>query len=351
MLQHGLGGEPRHERGNGVGAERAAGTDRLGVRFLDGAGKDGEPGPEQALGGGAELVAPADGGAQGPVALGPYGPVGEEIEPGPEPVGDLLDAVLREPGAGQFEGERNSLQPAADPDGCRGGAGGVERDMRRGGSGAVAEEPHGLLAVTARSQRGYVQAVFAAHAERLSAGGEDGQSRCGSQEFAHQVAARVDDPLAAVQDEQQIPVGEPLAERLHGARQVVVQEPDGIGDGADEQSVVVEMGQVGPPHAVGVPLARPVGGAKSQPALADSATARERDQPVFLKCPCRIAQFADSADETGRHDGKIAHHAYILDPSRSKADTRGEERPELADSECQVFKKRHVLALCGDISS
>lgn len=75
--------------------------------------------------------------------------------------------------------------------------------------------------------------------------------------------------FAGVQDEQQLLVGEPLAQHVHGHPQGVVAEPDRVGDGGEEQSVVVERSEVGPPGAVAVAGFRAAGRADRQPGLAD----------------------------------------------------------------------------------
>ncbi len=171
------------------------------------------------------------------------------------------------------------------------------------------EEPDGFVAVLARGERMHLHGVFALCPERLAAGGEDGQPRRGGEEFGDELPTGVDEPLAAVEDEQQPAVGEPLAERSHRTAGAVVQQPHTVADRRGEQLVVVQMGEVGPPHAVRVPVAHPPGGLQGEAALADPAAPAEGNQPVIPKCPVDAVQFAVAADEAGRHDREVAHHA------------------------------------------
>lgn len=78
-------------------------------------------------------MAPADGGAQGAVARRPERGVVRYLEAGPDPGGDLFDGVPAEGSGGEFDGERNAFEAAAD----LGGGLGVPRFVE-GESGAEA---------------------------------------------------------------------------------------------------------------------------------------------------------------------------------------------------------------------
>ena len=74
-----------------------------------------QPPEQHPLGVGEQLVAPVDGRAQGPLprVRGP-GPGGEQPEPVVEPGGDLGDRQQFHPRRGQFQGQREPVEPAAD---------------------------------------------------------------------------------------------------------------------------------------------------------------------------------------------------------------------------------------------
>lgn len=203
------------------------------------------------------------------------------------------------------------------------------------------EEPDGLVAVLARGERGDLHGVLALRSERLSAGGQDRQPRRGGEQFGDELPAGVDDPLAAVEDEQQTAVGEPFAERCHRPAGAVVQQPDTVADRRGEQLVVIQVGEVGPPHAVRVPVPDALGGLQGQPALADPAAPAESDQPVILKCPVDAVQFAVAADETGRHDGEVAHHAGHPASPGPAASVHSEKQSKTADNVSCPIGSRH----------
>lgn len=308
LPEHGLGDESGERRRDVGGGERTARTDGDGVLGVDLAPEDGEPGPEQAFEGRAEFVAPADGRAQGAVPLGPDVLVGEDVEPGGEPGGDLFDAAVAEPGAGEFDGERDAFESAADLGGgaCRARV--VEAELRCDTPGPVAEELEGVLVAVQRERRD-VDAVFVRGAERMSAGGEDGEAGGRGEQFADEMAAGVHEPFAAVEDEQQLSVREPFAERLDGAARGVVEESDGLGDGGEQQPLVVERREVDPGDCVGAPLDRRTGSAQGEvEALADATAADQGDQPVLLDRCFQDGQFCPAPHEAGRLMRKVSHH-------------------------------------------
>ncbi|WP_260461790.1 hypothetical protein [Streptomyces lateritius] len=56
----------------------------------------------------------------------------------------------------------------------------------------------------------------------------------------------------------------------------MVREVDGVGDEGDEEPVAVELGEVGPPGAVGVAVGGAVRGAQGEPGLPDPPRRRSR---------------------------------------------------------------------------
>lgn len=210
--EDGLGAQAHESRCDVGGGERAARADGAGVDRVDLAPEDGEPGPEEAFEGRAQFVAPPDGGAQSAVAVRPYAVVGEYVEPGGQPLRYLLDGVVGEPGAGEFDGQRDAFEAAADRGGGLSGGRVVEGPVVRR---AVAEEAEGVL-VPVQRERCHFDAVFAPDAERRPAGGQHGQSGGGGEQVPDEVRAGPDEAFAAVEYEQQIASREPFAEGFDG---------------------------------------------------------------------------------------------------------------------------------------
>ncbi len=229
-------------------------------------------------------MGPADGGAQGAVATGPGGLVGEEVEAGgaggrgrpgaarepgraggavrrggaarsveagADAGGELGHAVPSDARGGQFDGERDAFETAADLGGGRLVPGGVETGPGVGGAQPVGEELEGVGRAVHRERR-HLDDVLAAGAERLPAGDEDAQPGRGRQDLGQQVGAGAAEVFGRVEDQQEALVAEPFTERLDGHPQGVVGEPDRVRDGGEQQPVVGERGEVGPPGAVRV---------------------------------------------------------------------------------------------------
>ena len=104
--------------------------------------------------------------------------------------------------------------------------------------------------------------------------------------------------VGGVEDEQQPVVGEPAAEPGGGHAGGVVGEVDGVGDEGDEEAFAVELSEVGPPGAVGVAVAHPVGGAQREAGLADAADAGHGDEAVLRQGGGDALQFRAAACES-----------------------------------------------------
>lgn len=106
------------------------------------------------------------------MALRPERRVGEQIEAGADPQGDLLDGVAAGARRREFDGERDAFQAAADLGGRRGGARFLERGARSGRGGPFAEQGEGVGGAV-DGQRLHLDEPLAPDAEGLPAGGED----------------------------------------------------------------------------------------------------------------------------------------------------------------------------------
>lgn len=170
-----FGHQPAQCRADHVPGEWSPGADLAGRGLVEVGTQHGQPGPEQPFQRGAQFVAPADGGAQGAVALRPDRRVGEQIEAGADPQRDLLDGVAAGARRREFDGERNAFQPTADLGGRRGGARCVEHGARGGRGGPVPEQGEGVGGAV-DGQRLHLDELLALDAEGLPAGGEHRES-------------------------------------------------------------------------------------------------------------------------------------------------------------------------------
>ena len=95
-----------------------------------------------------------------------------------QPLGDLVGGQQRHARRGQLDGQRDAVEPPADPDHRRARAGQRERGI--GATGALGEQLDGAVLAARRVGRGDREAVHAPHllagdAQRLAAGREDRQ--------------------------------------------------------------------------------------------------------------------------------------------------------------------------------
>ena len=190
-----------------VRKDRAASGDRLGRGQVEPAGEHRKPGEHLALGGVQQLPRPVDHGQQRLLARQRRARAASQqgetlVEPGVQ-LGHRHDSQA---GSGQLDGQRNAVEPSADPAGNRSGSliPGERHPVLRG---AVSEQPHGLgVADRLRSVvlgwciegRNPVD-VLTGDAQRFTAGGEQHDVRAAPEQSVRQLGARIDDVLAVIQ--------------------------------------------------------------------------------------------------------------------------------------------------------
>lgn len=243
------------------------------------------------------------------MARRPQGGVGEYVEAGADPCGDLLDGVPANSSGGQFDGERNAFEAAADLGGGHGFPGCVEGDVGVRGTGPVLEESECVGRPFDR-QRCHLDELLALDVEGLSAGGEHGEAGRRGEDLPEQMAAGGAQMFAGVEDEQQLFVGEPFAQGVDGHAQGVVREPDGVGHGRDERPVALERGEIRPPDSVAMDGCGLPGGADRESGLADAAGADECGQPAGTKRVFEPGEFRRASDEARRLLGNVSHHGH-----------------------------------------
>jgi hypothetical protein len=293
--QHRPVGEPGERVGRGRPGDAERGHDPLGRGHRRPAGEAGQ-GPQPALVVGEELiVAPGDGGGQGPAPLRtPAGRVLEEAEAVVEAPGDLLDRQRLDPGRGQLDGKGQAVQGAADR--LHGGGGvAVEGEPPPGPGRPVGEQGHRLR----EGQR--VQEVdgLAVDPQGGLAGGDDPQRRGAVQQPGGQVDHAVDDVLAVVEDEHGLGGREAVEQGLlaSGERQRLAHQPRDRGGG------VGHLQPDQPDPAAGV---EPAHGLEGGAGLADPGRPDQGDQPAAADQPADGGEVLGPPDQGRGQGGQVA---------------------------------------------
>ncbi|WP_345279033.1 hypothetical protein [Kitasatospora albolonga] len=305
--QHRLGDQLAHQVEEFLGGQALARAHVLDRLQVEAAGEDREPGPEQTFLRRAELMTPADRGAQRAVPLRAAARTADQQpEAVVQPVGDLLHRERPQPPGGQLHRERDAVQPAAEP----GGLGQValgQLEARQHGGGPVGEQPHRRrdpARLRRHRQRRQGVEVFARDPEHLPAGGQHPQPGGGPQQRGGQCGAGLHQVFAAVQHQQQLPVGQLLDQHLLRLPGGGVGQSQRLQHRVAQQVRAAHPGQLHQPHPVGVPPGRPGRGAQGQPGLADPAGAGHRHQPTSRQQLVQIRQFGLPADEAGQLGGQ-----------------------------------------------
>ena len=250
----------------------------------------------------------------------------EDVEALVQARAQALDAEQRQARRGEFDGQRDAVQPAADLD-HRGGIGGGQREMRNQRlrprheqlhRSRVGDVRHGVGGVCrgiggGHRQRAQAMDMFAGGLQRLLAGDQQAQVRCGGgqrlDEFGHgsgQVLAVVEQQQRALRREQ----------RNHGlqrrtiAAELHTQRPC---HRRGQQRAVGERRQFHAPHTVVVICRALVGDARGddlrQAGLADAAGANDGDHLVAGEQRRDFLQVVHPAIELGQRRRQVAAHA------------------------------------------
>ena len=214
-------------------------------------------------------IAPVHGGPQRllPQRRGPVARV-QQLEPVPQPVGDLLHRQRPHPGRGQLDAQRDAVQRPAQPGHRRRVVAG-QREPGPGPRGPGREQPDRLVrrqlgaagAVRRQVQRRHPPHRLAPHPQRLPAGRDDPQPRAPGQQQLHQRGAVADLVLAGVQDQQHVPRAQRLGQRLRQRDALLLADPQRGGHRLRDRAVPV--GQLDQPRLVQV--ARPLVRVRSPP--------------------------------------------------------------------------------------
>ena len=225
-------------------------------------------------------------------AWGAAGSAGEHREQVVEALGELGRGQYPHPRGGQLDRQRQAVQTTADlPDGVRVAFADLERWPHQLGS--LLEEPHRVRP----GQRRDRPAALALHAQRLAAGGEDGQGRAAGQEPFGEVCHRGGQVLAVVQHDQHGPAADVTGDRLGGILTGSVGHAELAGHRSGHDVRLGDGGEFHPTDAPWEAVVRRVRRGQRQPGFARAAWSGKRQQPVAAEYPQDIAQFAVAADQ------------------------------------------------------
>ena len=177
--QHGPVGEPADHVDRRAAGDAERGQDMLGRGQGRPAGEAGQRPEPPLVVGEEQVVAPGDGGGEGPASFGP--PAGRVLEQGEavvEAPGDLLDRQRPDPGGGQLDGQGQPVEGPADV--LDGGGGVVVEDEPPAHPGRAVGEQRHRVGQRQRVQRVDGLAVDARAAPGWSRGSAGGGARSSS---------------------------------------------------------------------------------------------------------------------------------------------------------------------------
>ena len=320
-----LGGQDRlaGQRGQQVqhlsGGQPVIGADALGRVQLEPAGEHRQPRPQQPLRLAAQLITPLD---RGPQRLLPgrarAAAPGQQAQPVAQPGVDLLRG--QHPGLrrGQLDGQRQPVQPAADP-GHRRTVRLGHREPRHHLRGPLGEQPHRRehpqpcrrqrLARLRHRQRRHRQHHLAVDNQRFPAGGQHPQPGRRPQQQVRQLGGGVHQVLAVIQHQQQLPAREVAGQRRLRRKAGPVLQAQRARDRVGHQRLLPQLVQPDQPHPAGKRPSQLGGGPQRQPGLADPADPGQRHQPGPGQQPPDLGQLTAAAGEAGQLGRQIPRYA------------------------------------------
>ncbi len=239
----------------------------------------------------------------------------EQAEPVRQAIVDLLHGQDPRPDRRELDRERQAVEPPADVH-DRHPVGGGELEPAGGRRRPLGEEldrlveaelVEGLVALRAgQLQRCDRDDVLARDRQRLPARGDHPHARCSPEDVGHEQRGSLEQVLAVVHQEQQLPVpqvGEQESPRLGRG---LVAQVQGREDRVPHQVGVPDIGQLDQPCAVREGAGEIGPDPDREAGLADAARADERDQANRAELLPQLRELAAAADEAGRLGGQVA---------------------------------------------
>ncbi len=165
---------------------------------------------------------------------------------------DVLEGKRAHAGGSEFDGERHSVQAAAqraeDRDALL-----AEDEIRAMFMGTFEEQLHGLSGqrvVAGEGERRDSIGALASEAQGFSAGGQNVHSRTRAHEGVNELYASVDEVLAVVEQQEETPTPQGIEQGLHDWATRLVAYSDRAGGGACHEFGIAKRGEVDEPDPV-----------------------------------------------------------------------------------------------------
>ncbi len=177
-----------------------------------------------------------------PAHCGPRSP-GQQPETVVQPGGDFGRREHAQPRGGQFDRQRDPVQPAAYL-ADRGSVVRGDREIRHGAARPVGEQLDRLASVR---QRRHPPGRLAVRADRLPARRHDDQPGAGPQELLGQHGARIEEMLAVIQHQQRAPGSDEPGHRLQSRPARLVRQSQSARHHDRDQGRIRERSQIDQP--------------------------------------------------------------------------------------------------------
>ena len=248
-----------------------------------------------------QLVAPVECGAQCLVLAQRHArAAGQHPEALAQVLAQAVDAKHRHARGGQFERQRQPIEPPADVD-DRLAIGGLHGEVRDQCANTLQEQLHGTVGRDVRIRRGVRNGqrlepvdVLAGNLEQLLAGGEHAHARRGGDDALDHIADDLDQVFAIVENDQSLERRKPLGEVLRGLPWAQ-RHAEGGGDRRRDQRRIGDRCQLDEPGAVGPAIDLQCGHRQRKTRLADSARADDRHDAAFAEARRQCREVAIAA--------------------------------------------------------
>ena len=247
------------------------------------------------------LVGPVHDRAQGMMAaIGPSSD-GKQPEPVPQVPDELTDCGPGQPRGGQFDGERQAVQPGTQR-GDRLDVRVLRRGRRVRRAGPVQEQPDRWSAETAHRERPDLPDVLTVNLEPLAAGRQEGDVAGLLQQPLGEDGGSLGDVLTVIQHKQQVPGGQLFDELIVEALERPLAQSGCGGQGPEHGVRFAHRGEVAEADAVAVAAAGPGGHLQRQPGLPHPARPVQGDQPRLPQQPGDGREILVPADKAGHRN-------------------------------------------------
>ena len=154
-------------------------------------------------------------------------------------------------------------------------------------------------------QRVNGERVLARYIERLPRRGQQRDLRGLPQDGLDETRAGVDQVLAGIEDEKQVPVAQVVQDRVDLLPGVLLGQAEAAGDGVGQQFRVAEAAQLHDPHAVGVVPHRLAAARSDTLVLTDAPRPNDGHEPGVAEELGQVQQLCLPADEIGNRGAHL----------------------------------------------